>query len=305
MKKPNFFIIGAPKCGTTAMCRYLSQHPNVFIPSIKEPHFFNDDFPQNRHVNSLDDYLKLFNGSDSNHFAIGEGTVIYMYSKAALENIYKFNPNAKIIVMLRNPLHMVVSLHAQFFHALFEDEPEFKKAWDLRSERSQGRSIPKLCRAVEWLDYGWMASYSIHLKNVYKVFPKENVKVIIFDDFTKDTEAIFFDVLDFLGVRRIKGMEYKVVNPQRSFSSNFARVLAQNTPVLIRNMITRMRFSPFLSWFPKLLTYLLKSESKTKSTFANLQDEMLKQYLREYFSSDIEILSQMLGRNLTKLWLEK
>jgi hypothetical protein len=305
LKKPNFFIIGAPKCGTTAMCRYLSQHPDIFIPSIKEPHFFYESSFTNKLTKSLKDYMALFESANDSHLAVGEGTTEYLYSKAAIKNIYDFDNNAKIIVMLRNPLQMSVSLHQQWLHSLFEDEKDFKKAWELRMKRRNGLEVPKLSRVPEWLDYGWMASYSIHLKNVYEVFPKENVKVIIFDDFTKDTEAVFFDVLDFLGFRRIKGMEYKVVNPQRSFSSNFARVLAQNTPVLIRNMITRMRFSPFLSWFPKLLTYLLKSESKTKSTFANLQDEMLKQYLREYFSSDIEILSQMLGRNLTKLWLEK
>lgn len=305
MKKPNFFVIGAPKCGTTSLTCYLSQHPNVFISPIKEPYFFNDDFPGNKLTRSLDDYLRLFEGAGDSHVAVGEGTTEYIYSLAALKNIKAFDHDAKIIVMLRNPMHMVVSLHQQWFHSLFEDQNDFKKAWHLQSERSKGGSIPKHCRVPEWLLYGWMGSYSVHIEKVFQIFPKQNVKVIIFDDFCEKTEEIFGEVLDFLGVKRIESIEFSAANRQREFSSKFSQLIAHNVPVCVRNMITRMRFFSWLKWIPSSMDMIFKTESNGKFTFEKIEDELFKKEVIDFFREDIRKLSLILDRDLGELWIQE
>ena len=110
MPIPNFFIVGAPKCGTTALCEYLKYHPNVFMSTPKEPHYFAEDFERYRHVKTEDKYLALFGDCNDRHLMIGEASVFYLRSTRAVSLIRDFNPDAKIIVMLRNPVDMVYSL---------------------------------------------------------------------------------------------------------------------------------------------------------------------------------------------------
>jgi hypothetical protein len=109
MRKPDFFIVGAPKSGTTAMYFYLKQHPEIFMPERKELHFFGSDFFAPHFVRDLKEYLKFFEGAD-NKKRIGEASVWYLYSKRAAFEIKEFNPDADIIIMLRNPVDMMYSL---------------------------------------------------------------------------------------------------------------------------------------------------------------------------------------------------
>ena len=108
--KPNFFIVGAPKCGTTAFNADLKRHPDVFIPERKEIHFFGHDLKLDGERPSLEAYLALFAPSAS-RCAIGESSVFYLFSRTAADEIYSFNPDAQIIIMLRDPIDMVHSLY--------------------------------------------------------------------------------------------------------------------------------------------------------------------------------------------------
>ena len=134
MKKPDFFIVGAPKCGTTALAEYLRQHPDVFFSDPKEPCYFCNDFPRKRYVESESDYTALFRKAKSGSI-LGEGSVWYLYSECAIENIYQFNPNAKIIAMIRNPVDLVYSLHSQLVYSGEETISDFEEAWDIQYKR--------------------------------------------------------------------------------------------------------------------------------------------------------------------------
>src|ERR1051325_3379611 len=105
-RRPDFFIVGAPKCGTTAMNGYLRQHPQIFMPERKDITYFGTDLKFERSRISYDEYISLF--QDANDaLRIGESSVWYMYSKTAAEEIKSFSPSASIIVMLRNPVDML------------------------------------------------------------------------------------------------------------------------------------------------------------------------------------------------------
>ncbi|NLF38083.1 sulfotransferase, partial [bacterium] len=105
MRLPDFFIVGAPKSGTTALHAYLGRHPSIFVPARKEPHFFGSDIVSPAFVRDRDAYLSLFAGATT-EARVGEASIWYLYSKRAAREIKEFNPDARIIIMLRNPVDM-------------------------------------------------------------------------------------------------------------------------------------------------------------------------------------------------------
>src|ERR1017187_7380133 len=147
---PDFVIVGAPKCGTTAAFATLQKHPQLFLPDIKEPHYFAYDFPGYRGVRTVEDYDRLFADAERKQLR-GEASVSYLSSKEATAAILRRRPDAKFIALVRNPLDMFVSWHNQCLKALDEDEQDPERAWMLQSERAQGRRIPRLCKEPSFL----------------------------------------------------------------------------------------------------------------------------------------------------------
>src|SRR5688572_20204409 len=116
---PDFFVVGAPRSGTTALCNYLRTHPELFISSPKEPTYFGRDLVPKRFP-SLESYLELFANTGKSKRA-GDGSVAYLASDYAAEEIHRFNPHASIVMILRDPVEMMHSLHLK--HYLMGIEP--------------------------------------------------------------------------------------------------------------------------------------------------------------------------------------
>jgi len=134
MRKPDFFIVGAPKCGTTALYRFLSQHPEIFLPKVKEVHFFGSDLYLPGYVPDTEKYLRLFaNARDETR--VGEASVWYLYSKVSAAEIKHFAPEASILIMLRNPVDMIHSLHSQLQYVGVERIKGFESAFMERPTR--------------------------------------------------------------------------------------------------------------------------------------------------------------------------
>src|SRR2546429_216975 len=109
---PTFFIVGAPRCGTSSLASYLDAHPRIFMSKPKEPHHFGRDLEiRVRPYASRESYLRLFEGVDADH--AGDASVLYLYSSTAPDEILALNPDARIIIMLRDPLEMIPSLHTR------------------------------------------------------------------------------------------------------------------------------------------------------------------------------------------------
>lgn len=198
MKQPNFFIVGAPKCGTTALFQYLSQHPNVFTCEPKEPHYFATDIPGMRTIDTQEAYFNLYKDVQEQHLAIGDASVFYMYSKEAIRHIRDFKPEAKLIAMLRNPVEMVHAMHSQVVYSRDENELDFEKAWELIPMRKRSEALGKFTRDPKTLFYDEIGKLGEQLERVLNIFPKEQVMIIFFDDFKKDTASIYKQTLDFL-----------------------------------------------------------------------------------------------------------
>jgi len=296
VKLPDFFLAGAPKSGTTALSEYLREHPGVFFSNPKELNYFCEDFAEHRFIRTRADYEKQFMAAAPEQ-RVGEGSVVYLYSRVALANIRAFNPDAQIIIMLRNPLDMIPALHQQFLAALYEDEPSFERAWSLQEERAQGRHIPRLCREPELLAYRRIGLLGEQVERLWRVFPREQTLLILFDDFIADTAATYRQVLDFLGLEDDGRNEFPVVNEAHALRTGLAGRVVRSAPPALRNLITRMRYHPVTRALPALADRWLK-QPQPRTELSGAFREGLKAAFRE----DVELLGQLLERDLPGLW---
>ena len=198
---PDFFVVGAPRCGTTAICRYLERNPQICFSRPKEPHYFAriDHIPDPAELRR--EYLEpCFGHYAPNHRASGEGSVSYLYAPEAIERILHFNPQARFIVLLRNPLEMLPSYHLRMQFLLQEDQAEFGAAWSLEAARKRGEHIPRRCLDPRVLYYSEIANYGAQVERLFDLAGREQVHVIIFDDFVGDAPGVYRKLLGFLGV---------------------------------------------------------------------------------------------------------
>lgn len=293
MRIPDFFIVGAPKSGTTAMCAYLRQHPEIFMPGKKESHFFGTDLNSPRFIRDREIYLSLFSWAKDEK-RVGESSVWYLYSKKAASEIKEFSPPASIIIMLRNPVDMLYSQHSQFLYNGNEDIACFEEAINAEDDRKRGLRIPPGVHFIESLFYRETVKYTEQVRRYYDVFGRENVHVIIYDDFKMDTVNVYRENLRFLGVRGDFQPEFRTINPNKRVRSNILRNLLQNPPQIARV------FGKFF------MTHTLHQRFVKKLTSFNMKYETrppmgteLRKRLQAEFALEIEQLSELLRRDLT------
>jgi len=225
-RRPNFFIIGAPKCGTTSMARWLAEHPNIFMSPVKEPNFFNTD-DRWTVTRTLRQYEALFRNAGPDHIAVGEASAWYLFSREAVPNILGYCEDPRFLVMVRNPIEMAYSLHQQELYSGNEHIKDFQTAWALQSERAQGREISRFCVEPKRLLYGPVCKLEEQLERLYTLVPKEKVLVIVLDDVKMNPRREYLKVLEFLGVPDDGRTNFPVYNPAKEHRSLFmGRIIA-------------------------------------------------------------------------------
>ena len=184
------------------------------MPAAKELHYFNTDLKVfSPYCNTLDEYLEWFSGVDKD--LVGEISVWYLYSKTAAKAIYQFNPKAKIIILLRNPIDMMSSLHSEFVFRGSEDVSDFKKALALEKDREKGKHVPRNCRVPQTLCYRKVVGYSQQIARYLKLFGREQVKIVLFEDLTGCSETSLKDIFRFLGVKEDVEIKYIPANSNK------------------------------------------------------------------------------------------
>lgn len=210
--RPNFMIAGAPKCGTTALYEYLSTHPQVFLTDPKEPHYFAEDLGDHRSIFTQGEYEALFARVRPHHLAIGEASAWYLHSAVALPRIQQELPDVKLIVMLRNPVEMLRSLHSDMVWICFEDEPDFQAAWHLQEQRRSGERISRLCQVPWFLQYREIGRLAKHVQRLLALFPREQVKFFLLDDLQHTPQRVYLEALQFLELPNDGRQEFPRVN---------------------------------------------------------------------------------------------
>lgn len=304
---PNLFIVGQPKTGTSAVHEYLSQHPEVFMSSDKEPLFFCWDFRDEAeritHYNlfkfkyrNRGEYLSLFEGV-TNEKIIGESTTHYLYSKVAAQKIFEYNSQAKILIFLRNPVDFLESYHAQCVVMGTETEQSFQKALELESSRQRGKNIPQSSFCPSFLLYSQRIKYAAQVSRYIRIFPKSNVKIIIYEDFKKNNISTFNDIFKFLEVDPNFYPELKQVNPNQIPRAHY-----------LNTLIFHPRFKYYLGKImPKkmLANRLLKDFAKTflwSTKPRPSMDERLRANLLAKYRGEVEKISEILDIDLVEKW---
>lgn len=298
MKLPNFFIIGAPKCGTTALAEYLGGHPSVFMSFPKEPHYFAADFPRYREPVDWESYRSLFAEADA-HVAVGEASVYYLASEVAVPAILLAVPDARFIVMLRDPVQMAVSMHAQVLFNRDENVESFAQAWRLCSERRAGRKVSRHCRDAKVLDYARIALLGWQLQRVLAVVPAERVHCIFFDDLQADAGKVYREALQFLGVADDGRCDFTVVNARKRARSHWISQFVFKTPKpLVHAAMAAKRVLGIRQWgvSDRLLRWNTAADGRPELPQA------LEREMREHFAEDVRLLQSLTARELSG-WL--
>lgn len=297
MKKPNFFIVGAPKCGTTSLYYYLKQHPDIFMPVNKEPHCFCPDLKiASDWIVDGTRYLNLFqNAGEASR--IGEASTWYLYSKESAKLIKEFAPDAKIIIMLRNPIDMINSLHLELINQGNEDVLNLEEAIKLEPERLLGRSLPAKTRVPYCLIYTDIARFKPQIERYWHYFGRDAVKIIIFDDFKSDVLKVYKDVLSFLDVNVNFEPDLK---PQRT-----SRPLSSVDLYLKRFSSQNKWFSRRVRELPEPVRNFYRQIAKSLGPrLRNKEmDSEIRVLLEEKLASEITQLSELLNRELT-FWIK-
>ncbi|MGK2913904.1 MAG: sulfotransferase domain-containing protein [Porticoccaceae bacterium] len=179
-RKPNFFIIGGPKCGTTSLAHYLGEHPDIFMSDLKEPFYFSPDVIRSKDIETEASYLKLFAKADARHVAIGEGSTSYLYSDVAVSEIMRFNPEARFIVCLRNPVEMVHSLHSQRLYVEMEDIEDFRQAWLTQDRKIRMKPPSWALPTPKFFRYADQCKLGLLLERLYQAVCRENIFCVFF-----------------------------------------------------------------------------------------------------------------------------
>ena len=287
---PNFFIVGAPRCGTTAMYEYLRQHPDIFMPYRKEPVYFGADL--HKRVPTLDEegYLSLFRPG-RNKRRRGEASVWYLYSKTAAAEIKAFSPDARIIIMLRNPVDMIHSLHAHWLFTANEDIVDFAEALAAEPDRLRGERMPPRAVRPEGLQYRTLGRYAPHVRRYLDTFGASNVKVIVFDDFKAHPADAFRATLQFLDVDPAFVPDFSVVNENKGVRS-----------VTLQQLTASPRFRNAIGRLPGPVHHAVRrllKRANIKRERRSALDPALRASLTNEFARDVEELGTVIGRDLS------
>ena len=303
--KPNLFIVGQPKSGTTALHQFLGQHPEIYMSSIKEPHFFCSDFhlesdraygkPRFFDFRSESAYLQLFVKAKNVKIA-GESSTNYLYSQVAAEKIHNFNPDARIIIILREPAKFIYSLHSHYVKFTEENEPDFLTALALEERRKQEQALSPRVTSPSYLYYSQRVNYCQQIKRYYDRFDGDRIKVIIFEEFKSDNNRIFREILEFLAVDPNFTPEYAAVNVNKEVKFKAINNLV-NSPLaktISKNLVSQ-EFNEFVR--DNIVEKFLWHQAPKTQIPENIKLKLMQQYKSEVIKT-----SELLGIDLVTKW---
>jgi hypothetical protein len=299
-RKPVFFIVGAPKCGTTAMDHYLAAHPDVFL-ARKEMHYFGSDLQFTSRFYRRDEaaYLAEFEGWKNQRCA-GESSVWYLYSQKAASEIKAFNPDAKIIIMLREPAEMLHSLYLQFRFDGNEHLPTFEEALAAEPDRREGQRLGRGTYLPQGLLYRETARYTEQINRYLEVFSRDRVRVILYEDLATDPRTIYRKILEFLEVdpHHMEPGGFKVINGHKSVKSGLMQKvisdpLIRSTALKVGRKLPRSIFIAL----QRAEVRLWKSNTRLERRPPIPSDIAAR--LKREFEPEVQRLSELLGRDLS------
>jgi hypothetical protein len=275
---PTFFIIGAPKAGTTSFHHYLEQHPEIQMSAVKEPSFFApppDDLHVKRGISRLDRYEQLFDPGVAVRGEASTNYAEYPFREGVPERIAQYVPDAKLIYLVRDPIKRTVS----HYHHLVANGAERRSLTEICGDLSDPRT-PCVCASL----------YALQLELYLRYFPQQRVLVIDQAALLSDRRAVLRSVFSFLEV------DESFDCPQ--FDVEFLRGSEQRRypPWLARFLERTIR--PRIWWLPPRLRRLGRNYGEQlflQPLETTELDADLRSRLQELYSGEVERLRDLTG----------
>jgi len=303
---PDFFIVGHPKSGTTALYEMLRSHPQIFMPDLKEPRFFASDLrsrfqgrlpdgaPRAALPETLEEYLALFAAAAPGQ-RVGESSPSYLRSAMAARLIAEAQPGARIIAILREPASFMRSLHLELVQNHVEREQDLRRA--LANDELAGEGSPS-----QLPRYSDRVSYVEQLRRYHAVFPAEQVQVLIYDDFRADNSGTVRRVERFLGVAERGAPVPAEANPSVRRRVGLDNALHEAFFGGGGAMRTARRAARLVTPEPARRRAFRTLREKLVFAGPGEDDEELMLELRRRYRGEVEALSKYLDRDLVREW---
>jgi hypothetical protein len=304
---PNLFLVGAPKCGTTSLHLWLSQHPEIFMSREKEPWFLCTD--KRREADEYNgrptpefkyrtekDYFSLFEKASTEKY-IGESSTKYFISEEAVENIYRLNQKASIIIALRDPIDFLRSTHSEAVKGGIENIENFEKALREEENRKQHQNMPNKVVCPSDLFYTEQVRFSEYIKNYQKYFPNEQIKIVVLEEIKKDPINIYQEILNFLKVDDIQ------FTPEFNIYNSNAKIRSKRLNNFIKNSkyVKQTVRSILPDTIRKKITSALENLNKRTAQRPPLSAETKKELMVK-LEPEVEKLIEITGKDLKTMW---
>ncbi|PIE69660.1 MAG: sulfotransferase [Deltaproteobacteria bacterium] len=270
-KQPNFFILGAAKSGTTSLYFWLKQHPEIFLSEVKETCFFSESFQV---VDNPIDYVNLFRTA-SKEKIIGEASHVYLTNPATAQVLHSLFPEAKFVVVLRNPVDRAYSLYHHMVRHGYEWCRSFEQALEVEESRFCAPDFKNNCGQYYYNFFYYRSGlYGEQLARYLDLFPRENFYIIPFVRLKNDPLAVLREIFHFLSVDTEFFPEVAVHNQGTMTARwpNFHYALHQRWPFRSLPAIRSMLASKNLVPVPPL------SEKTRGQLMARYQDDLQRLY---------------------------
>lgn len=278
---PDFFIIGAPKCGTTSLALWLSEHPGVFMSKPKEPYYYSPELVRQPAARDETEYRRLFASARAGQ-KVGEASTTYLRSRVAVPRILSDRADARLIVCLRNPVDMAHSVHAQILKGGKLKERDFGKVWRMEEMILVGdgqERISDICRV------------GAQVKSLLSLACRDQVLFLLLEDIQSAPRDCYKTVLDFIGVEDDGRTVFPTVNTRA-----LPRSIALATAARVGHQIKRQMGISRSLGLGDIISKVNNVSDKAGSTEVLPE---LRQSLFETFQADIERLQELIGRDLS------
>jgi len=292
MKLPNFLCIGAPKSGTTSLYDVLKQHQDVFLPSFKEPHFFDSDESWNKGSKW---YMSSYYAK-ANHHSVGDFTPTYLSHELSPSRILEvLGDKIKFVVILRNPIDRAYSHYLHTKRDQYEDF-SFLKALEKEEQRTNYYKKKKDYIGMIRFAYQEQGMYAKQLARYFKLFDREQFYITTFDDFVSKQEHVIKEICDFLGLQEQEGIQYILQSNKFSKARSVALKNVIKNPSVIKKIAKWL--IPSFPVRQKIRNYIqgLNNKSAEKKPLSEVDR---KNCYKRYFKKEIQLLEELLSINLT------
>lgn len=282
---PNFFIVGAPKAGTTSLYEYLDTIPDIFMSTHKEPHYFAINAKpilKNKlrvPIRDKASYLSFFKNVNDEKI-IGEASSTYLADEDAPNLIHKISPEAHILISLRDPVERAISHYFMLRHY------DITKSSINDVLRNEFQSVYSKTQESMLLRYGL---YYEDVKRYLSIFDSDKMKIMIFEDWVNNVRETVQEILEFLTINyEVGGFKEEIHNPRIKVRGRLAEYILWNKP--LANLLKKFASQKQRN--------ILKEKFLIETNTQESIDDKSRDFLKNFYHDDVEKLQKLLSRKL-------